>query len=139
MTERVEQRERERSRVWLPVRVRWDGGDAIAVTYDASDKGVLMLTTLAIPVGERVRLTFELPSASLDDLPAHPESGPQRPSGAPRERTGLGRVVRAAPNADDPHGLWPHRVAVALDEAMDAFATELSELAASHPLVDGHR
>lgn len=121
MTERVEQRGRERSRVWLPVRVRWDGGSAVAVTYDASDKGVLMLTTLAIPVGERVRVTFELPG------------------GAQPERTATGHVVRSSPNADDPHGLWPHRVAVALDEAMDAFSVELTRLAASHPLVDSGR
>lgn len=121
MTARVEQRERERSRVWLPMRVRWAEEEVFAVTYDASDKGVLMLTTRAIDVGERVAVTFEVP-------------GPPR-----AVRTGAGRVVRSAPNVDDPHGLWPHRVAVAFDEAMEAFGAELRALAEAHPLVDGRR
>lgn len=121
MMERVEQRERERSRVWLPMRVRWDGGDTVAVTYDASEKGVLMLTTLAIAVGVRVRVTFELPGTP------------------PKEQSGTGRVVRSVPNDDDPHGLWPHRVAVALDEAMESLGAELVRLAEEHPLAESRR
>jgi len=111
--------------VWLPVHVRWIAaapgqtplppGGTLAVTYDASDQGVLMLAARAIPVGTRVALTF--------DLPEDP----------PRERTGEGRVVRAGPNEDDPHGLWPFRVAVALDAPLEAFAVELARLARSHP------
>lgn len=112
-----EQRERERARVWLPLRVLWDGGDTLAVTYDASDKGVLMLTAKPVRVGERVTVTFEVPGEAAS------------------QRTGIGRVVRAEANGDDPHGLWPHRVAVALDEAMEAFAAELSRLSRAHPLV----
>lgn len=119
--DRVEQRGRERSRVWLPMRVRWDGGDTVAVTYDASDRGVLMLTTLPLEVGVRVAVTFEVPGEP------------------PRPRIGHGRVVRCAPNTDDPHGLWPHRVAVSLDEAMEAFAAELVALAAVHPLLGARR
>lgn len=119
MAERVEQRERERSRVWLPMRVRWDGGDALAVSYDASDKGVMMLTTRAIGVGQRVRVTFEVPGSEA--------------------LTGTGLVVRVGPNDDDPDGLWPHRVAVALDEAMEAFERELLRLAEAHPLADKER
>jgi hypothetical protein len=112
-----EQRERERARVWLPLRVLWDRGDTLAVTYDASDKGVLMLTAKLLAVGERVSVTFEVPGEVAC------------------ERTGTGRVVRAEPNGDDPHGLWPYRVAVALDEAMEAFAAELNRLSRAHPLV----
>jgi len=112
-----EQRDRERARVWLPLRVLWDGGDTLAVTYDASDKGVLMLTAKPLAVGERVSVTFEVPGEVAS------------------QRTGTGHVVRAEANVDDPHGLWPHRVAVSLDEAMEAFGAELTRLSRAHPLV----
>lgn len=112
----VEQRQRERSRVWLPIRLRSESGDALAVTYDASDQGVLMLTATALAVGARVTLTFEVPGDP------------------PRERTATGQVVRAAPNNDDPEGLWRHRIAVALDEPVEAFRVELEALARAHPL-----
>jgi len=121
----MEQRERERSRVWLPVRLRWSGGEGFAVTYDASDKGVLMLTTQPIAVGTRVTVTFE--------VPVEPASGP---ASGPRERTGNGRVVRSGSNDDDPQGLWPCRVAVALDEVVAALSDELGRLSKEHPLVD---
>lgn len=120
-TRGTEQRAQERSRVWLPLRLRWDGGETVAVTYDASVKGVLMLTALPLAVGTRVAVTFEVPGD------------------AAQARSGTGRVVRSEPNADDPHGLWPHRVAVALDAAMEAFGAELTRLAGEHPLVDSKR
>jgi hypothetical protein len=112
----VEQRARERSRVWLPGRLRSDAGETLAVTYDASAKGVLMLAAKALPVGARVTLLLELP---VDP---------------PRERTATGRVVRAEPNREDPDGLWPHRIAVVLDEAMEALGAEIEALARAHPL-----
>lgn len=118
MTGRVEQRRQERARVWVPLRVSWDGGEAMAVTHDASDRGALVLMRRALPVDTRVTVTFEVPGD-----PPHP-------------LTATGRVVRCGPNVDDPDGLWRHRVAVALDEAMDAFGAELSRLSRSHPLVD---
>jgi hypothetical protein len=116
-----EQRAQDRSRVWVPLQLRWDGGESVAVTYDASIKGVLMLTRLSLAVGTHLTVTF--------DVPGHP----------PQRRTGNGRVVRSGPNEDDPHGLWPHRVAVALDAAMEAFGAELERLALEHPLVDSKR
>jgi hypothetical protein len=115
----VEQRQRERARVWLPIRLRSADGDALGVTYDASEQGVLMLTASALAVGTRVSLTFEVPGA------------------APKELVASGQVVRAAPNLDDPDGLWPHRVAVVLDEPMAAFHAELEALALAHPLQPG--
>ena len=121
MAERVEQRGVERARVWVPLRVAWNGGEAMAVTHDASDRGALMLMRTALPVGTRVTVTFEVPGDS------------------PRSLVGTGRVVRSGPNADDPHGLWRNRVAIALDEAMEAFGAELSRLSRSHPLVGGGR
>lgn len=126
MTTRVvDQRERRRTRVWLPIRVHWEGGEGVAVTYDASDKGVLLLMTEPLEVGTRVTVTFEVPGE------------PGKP--ARKERTGEGRVVRSGPNEEDPHGLWPHRVAVALDEAVEAFAEEIGPLSREHPLADVKR
>lgn len=112
----VDQRQRERARVWLPIRLRSESGEALAVTYDASDKGVLMLTATPLPVGARVTLTFEVPGEH------------------PKEWTAAGQVVRVAPNDDDPEGLWRHRIAVALDEPVEAFRAELEALARAHPL-----
>jgi hypothetical protein len=43
-------------------------------------------------------------------------------------------VVRVGPNVDDPDGLWPFRVAVALDEALEALEVELEGLARSNPV-----
>jgi hypothetical protein len=117
----TEQRAQDRARVWVPLQLRWDGGEEVAVTYDASVKGVLMLTRLPLAIGTRLTVTF--------DVPGDP----------PQQRTGTGRVVRSGPNDDDPHGLWPHRVAVALDAAMEAFGAELTRLAQEHPLVDSKR
>jgi hypothetical protein len=130
----TEQRAQDRSRVWVPLQLRWDGGESVAVTYDASIKGVLMLTRLPLAVGTPLTVTF--------DVPGHDGGAPQTPgpAGTPaQQRTGTGRVVRSGPNEDDPHGLWPHRVAVALDAAMEAFGAELERLAQEHPLVDSKR
>ena len=115
----VDQRQHERARVWLPIRLRAASGEALAVTYDASDQGVMMLTAATLAVGARVTLTF--------DVPGEP----------PRALTAAGQVVRAAPNLDDPNGLWPHRIAVALDEPVEAFHAELEALALAHPFQPG--
>ncbi|MFT3766045.1 MAG: hypothetical protein QM820_11090 [Minicystis sp.] len=134
MTTRVvEQRGRQRARVWLPLRVRWDGGESVAVTHDASDKGVLMLIAQPLAIGTRVSVTFEVPVDVAGDG--------SRPAtkAAQKERTGHGRVVRSGPNEEDPHGLWPHRVAVALDEAVEAFADDLGPLSREHPLAAAKR
>lgn len=112
----MEQRARQRSRVWLPIRLQSDAFEAIAVTYDASDRGVMVLAPAALAVGAAVTLTFMVPS------------------NPPRERTATGHVVRAGSNEDDPHGLWPHRIAVALDEPVEALGPELLALAQEHPL-----
>ncbi len=122
----VEHRERERSRVWLPIRIRTEAGEAVAVTYDASDKGVLLLAAVALEVGAELTLTFE--------VPGHAGGHPQAPGDRPHERTARGRVVRAGPNHEDPHGHWPYRIAVALDEVVEALGPEIAALARAHPL-----
>jgi hypothetical protein len=44
-------------------------------------------------------------------------------------------VVRAGPNEQDPNGLWPHRLAVAFDQAVEGLGNEIEALARVHPLV----
>jgi len=111
----VEHRERERSRVWLPIRLRTDGGEAFAVTYDVSEKGVLLLTREPVAVGTRVTLTFE------------------PPGDPPRTLVATGHVVHAAPNQADPDGLWRHRVGIALDEVLGEFRKVIAELVDASP------
>lgn len=110
-----ERRERARPRVWLPVRVRAAGGEVLAVTYDASDRGLLLLAAKALEVGARVTVALQLPHE------------------VPHERAAEGRVVRAGPNELDPDGLWPHRVAVALDAPVEGLQAELTALAREFP------
>ncbi len=93
-----EERRSSRHHVWLPVKVD-DLKEGIALTHDASPHGVLMVTASTLDVGADVALDLKLP--------------------APHEKLHRlhGRVVRVEPNADDPHGLWPYRMAVELDPA----------------------
>jgi hypothetical protein len=111
----LERREQKRYRIWLPVKLRTERGEGLAVTYDISDKGVLMLAAEGVPVGARVTATF--------DVPGEP----------PIVRTVTGAVVRAELNKDDPHGLWPHRIAVVFEEPMEAFRSEIEAFARSSP------
>jgi hypothetical protein len=89
-------RTNERFEVWVPVKV--DAlREGIAVTHDASSRGVLMLTASTLDAGSPVEIALKLP----DDPVPHRVSG---------------RVVRIEENPEDPHGLWPHRMAIAFDE-----------------------
>jgi hypothetical protein len=110
-----ERRERERPRVWLPVRVIVDDRELYAVTYDASDRGMLLLTAAPLDVGARVSLRVELPGDP------------------PKEHTAAGRVLRTGKNDRDPEGLWPHRAAIALDAPIPGLQEELERLARVYP------
>jgi hypothetical protein len=89
-------RTKERYEVWLPVKV--DAlREGIAVTHDASGRGVLMLTASTLSAGSAVEIALKMPG----------EAEPKRVSG---------RVVRVEANPADPDGLWPHRMAVEFDE-----------------------
>jgi PilZ domain len=92
----MSRRDNERYQVWIPVKV--DAlREGLAITRDASSGGVLMLTASTLEPGATLEIVLKMP----DD---------------PVPRRVTGRVVRVEPNADDPHGLWPHRMAVEFDE-----------------------
>ena len=91
-------RTNSRFEVWLPVKV--DAlREGIAITHDASSTGALMLTASTLDEGAPIEVAIKLPD---EDVP----------------KRVTGRVVRVEPNDDDPHGLWPHRMAIEFDEAV---------------------
>jgi hypothetical protein len=113
----LERRERDRYRIWFAVDVRTpDGRGGDAVTYDASDKGLMLLAPFSIPLGESVRVTMQLAPGEGD------------------ARVVSGTVVRAGKNQDDPEGLWPFRLAVEFDEETPDIEAHLVILSARHPL-----
>lgn len=92
----MSRRENERYQVWIPVKV--DAlREGIAVTHDASIRGVLMLTASTLDPGAQVEVALKLPDQAV----------PKRV---------IGRVVRVEDNQEDPHGLWPHRMAIEFEE-----------------------
>jgi hypothetical protein len=93
----MERRVHQRYDLWLPVRV--DGIDAgIAVTHNASQNGLLIVTATEAEAGTDVTVSFQLPGGG--------------------EHTAVGRVVRSGPNEDDPQGLWPFSMAVEFEEPL---------------------
>jgi hypothetical protein len=103
--------ERRTSRfvIWLPVRVE-ELAEGMAVTHDASERGVMLVTASTLEVGAPVTITFELPV-----------------DGA-AQRTVHGRVVRVEPNRDDPDGLWRHRLAVEFEQPVPELEAILKQL-----------
>jgi hypothetical protein len=112
-----ERRAGERHRIWAPVEIMSPGAEpAIAVTYDASDRGLLLLTRSDLTVGAEIALAISIPDREVHQA--------------------RGRVVRIGRNDDDPDGLWPQRVAICLDAAIPDFEEELAPLSREHPLGD---
>ncbi len=98
----MSRREKERYQVWLPVKV--DGlKEGLAITHDVSGKGLLMVTASTLDEGSVVKLAVKLP-------------------GDAQLRHAEGRVVRVEENDADPHGLWPHRMAIELEEEIPELA-----------------
>jgi hypothetical protein len=115
----LERRDRDRYRIWVAVEVATDGQPRRpAVTYDASDKGLLLLAPFELEVGASVQVSMHLAP------------------GEPGEHLASGRVVRSGANEDDPEGLWPFRLAVAFDSEMPEIEGHLVVLSARHPLVE---
>ena len=94
----------ERRRIWFPVTLAQpDGPDLQGVCHDASTRGLLVHTKASLEGGKPIRVTLFIPS--------HPNG---HVVGA--------AVVRSSPNAQDPDGMWPHRVALAFDEPVSELA-----------------
>lgn len=91
----MERRTEHRYEVWLPVKVD-SLKEGIAVTHNVSQGGALMVTASTLEPGSGVSITLRTP----DSQEIHKLAG---------------RVVRVEQNSDDPHGLWPHRLAIEFD------------------------
>jgi hypothetical protein len=104
------ERRSPRYTLWLPVRVE-ELAEGMAVGHDASDRGMLMVTASRLDIGAPVTLRIRIP-----------------PDGE-SERTVVGHVVRVEENAEDPEGLWPHRMAVEFDEPLADVEHALAALA----------
>jgi hypothetical protein len=83
----------------------------MAMTHNIGAGGMLMVLGTELTVGEQVRVTFRLPPGDV-------------------ERVLLGTVARIEPNAEDPEGSWPMRVAVMFENVDPELAPMLEEVAA---------
>ena len=105
----MERREHRRRRFWLPVQV--DGlPTGFAVSHDASDNGLLLVSDGAPEVGSVVRVTLVIPP------------------GGNIEVTVSATVVRVSKNDEDPDGLWPTKVAVRFDAPVEKLEAYLAQL-----------
>src|SRR5262245_66480116 len=96
--------------VWVPIRIE-ELPEGIAVTHNASGRGLLMVTASAVDVGSTVSITLQVPPDGQAQTSVH------------------GRVVRVEPNSDDPDGMWPHRLAVEFDHPVPEIEEVLKNLA----------
>jgi PilZ domain len=104
----MERRTNHRYQVWVPVKV--DAlREGIAVTHDASNTGVLMVTASTLEPGAPVTITLRTPDKQ-------------------QTRRLNGKVVRVEVNTEDPHGLWPHRMAIEFEEPVPDLEWMLSQL-----------
>lgn len=104
----MERREHDRYAFWFPVQVETVSmQEGMGVSHDTSRTGILLALAAPLAVDADVTLTFRIP----------PDS--------PSEHRVRGRVVRVEPNAADPDGLWPHKVAVVFDEPQPAIEEAL--------------
>ncbi|MBV1859470.1 MAG: PilZ domain-containing protein [Nannocystaceae bacterium] len=94
-----ENRRARRVKTWFPVRMREGERRNTAVAKDVSAKGILIAARRRFELGTEVHVSLHL----------DPEAG------APR--LVQGRVVRQEPNANDPGGLWPYKLAIEFDQA----------------------
>ncbi len=105
-------RRSRRYEVWLPVRIE-ELTAGMAVSHNASGRGMLLVTAATLEVGADVHVVVSLPPDATKEKELH------------------GRVVRVEKNDEDPDGLWPHRMAVEFDEPTDELETVLLDLSSS--------
>lgn len=95
----MEKRKHKRYVVWFPVRLEDESAHKrLGVSHNASCSGILLVSNTHLGPGEPVVVQFRV---SPEDL---------------EERKLVGQVVRIEANSDDPHGLWPYRLAVEFEE-----------------------
>jgi hypothetical protein len=105
----MERREHKRRRFWLPVTVD-QLHESFAISHDASDSGLLLVCNRELSVGVPVSMRFCIPP------------------GGSLEISVSGKVVRVAPNDEDPEGIWPYKVAVQFDHPVTQLEEYLSQL-----------
>lgn len=110
-----ERRIAKRYEVWFPMRFDTEtSGQGVAVSHNISTTGVLMATAGTLDEGATVTVHFQI--------------SPRDPS----EHRIEGRIIRIEPNAADPHGLWPMRVAVEFQNPLPELESVLMDLEAAH-------
>jgi hypothetical protein len=109
----VQRREHGRYRLWFPVQVASGPIDGMAFNQNISAGGMLVAVSARLEVDAKVTVRFQIPPNV-----AH-------------EHVVEGRVLRIEPNAEDPDGIWPYRIAVAF-EAVDEALVPYLERAADH-------
>lgn len=101
----------QRYAIWFPIKLEHQGsGEVIAISRNMSTSGLLLATASNIEVGAPVTIRFR----------AH--------VGDESEQELSGVIVRREDNAEDPGGLWPHRIAVQFQELAPDLAPLLEEL-----------
>lgn len=104
----AERREHPRHEVWFPIEVEIPDGNAVAVSYDLSEGGLLMAVGDRLEVGQDLAISFRVTK------------------NAPEKRL-RGRIVRVEHNPPSVDAFWRYRIALAFDEPQ----TELATLIAS--------
>jgi hypothetical protein len=106
----VQRRDYLRYQLWFPVQIESSDKPKIAMTHNIGAGGMLMALSSEISPDQPVIVTFRLPTSD-------------------REYSMSGRVLRIEPNAEDPEGAWPHRIAVAFDEVAPELLPYLEDAA----------
>ena len=103
-----DRRSEERICVWFPMRVKTDGEEGLAISFDATERGILIGSAIRVEEGDVLSVTFRVPN----------------PDG--EERSVSGRVIRVMPNEDDPGGMWPRRVAIEFEQPVPDLETVIN-------------
>lgn len=93
-----ERRRGRRLRSWFLMRLKSEEKQSwLAMSRNVSTTGILAATAKKLAIGQPVALTFEVTPGE-------------------KQLTMHGTIVRVELNAEDPSGMWPHRVAIEFDE-----------------------
>jgi PilZ domain len=104
------ERRAQRYTVWLPVRIS-EPEEGSAVTHNVSGRGLLLVSAGRLEVGAPVHLIVQFPPDSKQETKVR------------------GHVVRVEANSEDPDGIWPHKMAIELDEHVPELEHMLALLA----------